>query len=45
MKKRLQRKWGKGRVYVNDPRFFLPDDMSAGRLATYAVWIGKKVTA
>lgn len=39
MKKRLQRKWRKARVYVNDPRFFVRDDMSVGQLRAYAVYV------
>ena len=44
LKKRLQQKWNRPRVYVNDKRFFKPDDMSVGVVRAYAVYIqGGKV--
>jgi hypothetical protein len=42
MKKRLQRKWGRATVYVNDPRFFVRDDISIGALRAYAVYVPER---
>jgi len=39
MKKRLQKKWNKPKIMVNDKRYFKPDDISPGRIAAYAVYI------
>lgn len=39
MKKRLQRKWNRPKILVNDKRYFEPDNMSPGRIAAYAVYI------
>ena len=48
MKKRLQKKWCKPRILVNDKRYFVPDNMSPGTIVAYAVYIPgerEKVTA
>lgn len=39
MKKRLQRKWCKPKILVNDNRYFKLDDMSTGVVVAYAVYI------
>lgn len=47
MSKRLKKKWSSPKIYVNDKRYFVKDDMSVGALRAYAVWVdeGKKVGA
>lgn len=39
MKKRLQKKWNRPKILVNDKRYFKPDDISPGAVVAYAVYI------
>lgn len=41
MNKRIQKKRDKlaPKIYVNDKRYFKPDDISRGLIMAYAVWI------